>query len=249
MYDGLHPAIIPNDIFSKAQELAHSKPAAPITSNKILKNPLSGIIKCGKCGSLLTRAVSNTKDNYYNLRCPNRDCDNVSAPLYLIEQKLLEALRDWLEGYELEWEKEGHTFNESVIKENSLHNYEKELQLAKGQQERTYDLLEQGIYTPDVFQSRLKTISDKIQAITTEISNLQRSIEEEQKISYALNTFIPRFRHILDVYFHTDSILAKNEMLKSILDHAEYTKEERNRKFSRDNANFKLTIYPKLPKH
>ncbi len=249
MYDGLHPAIIPNDIFSKAQELAHSKAAAPITSNKILKNPLSGIIKCGKCGSLLTRAVSNTKDNYYNLRCPNRDCDNVSAPLYLIEQKLLEALRDWLEGYELEWEKEGHAFNESVIKENSLHNYEKELQLAKGQQERTYDLLEQGIYTPDVFQSRLKTISDKIQAITTEISNLKRSIEEEQKIAYALNTFIPRFRHILDVYFHTESILAKNEMLKSILDHAEYTKEERNRKFSRDNANFKLTIYPKLPKH
>ena len=86
------------------------------------------IVRCGKCGTPLTRAVSNTKDNYYNLRCPNRNCDNVSAPMYLIEQKLLEALQDWLDGYELEWEKEGHTFHESAVKKNALRNYEKELE-------------------------------------------------------------------------------------------------------------------------
>lgn len=249
MYDGLHPAIIPDETFQKVQELIHSKPAAPIVSNKILKNPLSGIVRCGKCGTPLTRAISNTKDNYYNLRCPNRNCDNVSAPMYLIEQKLLEALQDWLDGYKLEWEKGDHTFHESTVKENALRNYEKELQTAKGQQDRTYDLLEQGVYTPDVFQIRLKAISDKIQAITKEMSALQHSIEEEQQNAYTFSTFIPKFRHILDVYFHTDNAQSKNEMLKSIINHVEYTKEEKNKKFGRDNANFTLVIHPKLPKN
>ncbi len=248
MYDGLHPAIIPDDIFYKVQELLKEKPAAPVVSNKILKNPLSGIVKCGKCGSWLTRAVSNTKDNYYNLRCPNRDCDNISAPLYLIEEKLLEAMKNWLDGYMLEWEEEEYISNELQVKENSLQTYEKELLLLNEQKERTYDLLEQGIYTPDVFQSRLKIISDKIQAVSMEISDLKHSIETDQEASYAVNTFIPRFQNILEVYHSIDDIPTRNEMLKSIIDHVEYTKAERNRKFSRDNANFNLTIHPRFPK-
>lgn len=248
IYDGLHPAIIPEEIFYKVQDVIRSKPVAPVVSNKILKNPLSGVVKCGKCGSWLTRAVSNTHDNYYNLRCPNRDCDNVSAPLYLIEEKVIESLQHWLDDYLLEWDKEEYVSNTLQVKENALQSYEKELQLLTEQKGKTYDLLEQGIYTPDIFQSRIKILSDKIQTITEEISNLKHSIEEDQNTAYAVNTFIPRFKNVLEVYFHTDDITARNELLKGIVDDIEYIKTERNRKFSRNNANFELIVHPKLPK-
>lgn len=251
MYDGLHPPIIQEDEFFQVQELIQEKPAAPIVSNKILKNTLSGIVKCGKCGSWLTRMASNTKDGYYNLCCPNRSCDNISAPMYLIEEKLLESLKEWLDGYILEWEEGGCTPHEPPAlhaKEKSLQNYEKELALLKQQKERTYDLLEQGVYTADVFQSRLDTITGRIQAITLEIDSLQHSINADREAAYALDTFIPRVQDILDTYFKTDSVPSRNEMLKSIISHAEYIKTARNRKFDRDNANFTLTIYPKLPK-
>lgn len=248
IYDAIHPPIVSDEVFYKVQKLMKSKKTPPVVSNKELKNPLSGIVKCGICGTPLTRVVSNTKDNYHNLRCPNRNCNNISAPLYLIEKKLLQSLHEWLEGYMLEWENDEDSSNELQVKELSFQNYKKELSLLNKQKERTYDLLEQGIYTPDVFQSRLKNITEKIQTIVQEMSVLQLSIESEQQTSYALNTFIPHFQHILEVYDSTESISAKNEMLKSILNYAEYTKTERNRKFNRDNANFKLIVHPKLPK-
>lgn len=247
IYDGLHPAIIPENLFCKVQELIRSKPSAPVINSKFLKNPLSGIVKCGKCGSALTRTASNTREGYHCLRCPNRSCNNISAPLYLIEEKLLEGLQDWMSSYTLEWETENNRFHEWNQKEHMLKHYKKELELAGRQQTRTYELLEQGIYTPDIFQKRLQIISDKIETVKAEISGLTHSIETEQQAASLQNTWIPEYRHILDVYAHTDNAQIKNEILKSIIHHAEYTKTEKNRKCNRDNANFELVIHPRLP--
>lgn len=247
IYDGLHPAIVSEEVFCKAQELMRTKPAAPVVSNKILKNPLSGIVKCGKCGSWLTRAVSNTKDNYYNLRCPNRYCDNVSAPLYLIEEKVIETLQHWLDNYILEYEQKEYVSNELQVKEDALLNCEKELRTLNEQKNNAFDLLEQGVYTPDIFQSRIRLLSDKILTVTTEISDLKQSIEAEKDTEYTINNFIPHFQNVLDVYHDTSDIATKNELLKSIVNSIEYVKLERNHKFSRNTANFDLTVHPKFP--
>ncbi len=249
MYSGLHPPIISEDIFYKVQKLIHAKSSPPVVNSKILKNPLSGIITCKKCGSALTRTASNTRDSYYSLRCPNRDCDNISAPLYLIEQKLLEALQEWMNGYILEWETDTDRVQEWNMKEHMLKNYLKELELAEKQQIRTCELLEQGIYTPEIFQTRFTAVSDKIQTVRTEIFRLQQSIEAEQQTASAENTWLSAHCPILDAYTHTDNVQIKNEILKSIIHHAEYIKTERSRKFHRDNASFELVIYPKLPEH
>lgn len=248
IYEALHAPIISDEIFYKVQELMKSQQTAPVVSSKILKNPLSGIVKCGICGSPLTRAASNAKDGYYNLRCPSRGCKNISAPLSLIEEKLLQSLHEWLEGCLLEWKHEEYSSNEERVMKLSLKNYQKELSRLYQQKERTYDLLEQGVYSTDVFQNRIKSITERIQTIESELSNLQRSMESNRQSSHARNTFIPQFQGVLDAYVSTENITVKNEILKSILSCAEYTKTERNGKFNRGNANFKLIIHPKLPK-
>lgn len=251
IYNGKHPALIDEKIFYGIQEIEeNNRRMAKVVSNKILKNPLSGIVKCGKCGSPMTRRINNGKDRYYTLGCPNRYCDTVSSPLYLIEEQLLSSLKKWLDGYILSFEESSAPPepDDSHLLENSLKDYEKELSVLKEQHAKTFDLLEQGIYSPEIFQERSTILSSKINTIIVDIDKIKKSISENKKKLYQQQVFIPEFQKILDVYFDTESAQARNDMLKNILDSVDYTKSEPNKKFCRDNANFKLVLHPKLPK-
>lgn len=250
IYDGMHPAIIDETVFQRVQNLKQSKPISPIVSNKILKNPLSGILYCGKCGTPMTRVASNTKAGYYSLKCPNRSCDNVSAPLYLLEQKVLGALEQWLDGYALTYDnyKIVSISDEITVKENALRNCEAQLQGLTEQKNRTYDLLEQGIYSPEVFQERLSLITEKFNTVQTEYTHLQDSLERDRKAEYDITSFIPNVRHVIDAYWAIEDAAIRNEMLKNVICRVDYIKATPNKKFQRDNANFSLNIYPRLPK-
>ena len=117
------------------------------------------------------------------------------------------------------------------------------------QKERAYDLLEQGVYTSNIFENRLQTISEKIKTAKTTILTLERSLEEKQQNASICNNILPITANILELYQNIDSISLKNEILKSILEHVEYQKRVRNLKSKGNYANFTLTIYPKLPKY
>lgn len=247
IYDGLHTAIIEEDIFYKVQELKKKNDISPVADHKTLKNPLSGIIRCAKCGSLLTR-IPGSKGNDCILRCSNHNCDNISAPLALVEQKLLQSLQTWLEGYSLIPPKEFDNSFELHTTKRTLQNCQRKLDLLYKQKERTYDLLEQGLYTADIFENRLKAVSEKIELTKINISNLQHSMEEQQN-SPVCDAFLPSNLNILQLYYNIESVPVKNDILKTILEHVEYRKTTRNRKSERNYANFTLTIYPKLPKY
>lgn len=250
IYDGIHPAIIDDTIFYQVQELKAVKPIAPIVSNKILKNPLSGVVKCGKCGAWMTRRISHTKDDYFNLSCPNRHCNNVSAPLLLVEENLLYSLETWLKGYSLKYEAEKNDnmiSDEIRIKENAIANYDIELKTLNKQKNNAYDFLEQGLYSPEIFQQRLSAITDKIALIEIELQKLKDSLAKDNKTDFNINSFIPSVQRVLDAYQETDDISVKNKMLKNVLCYVDYSKDTPNKKYQRENANFELNIYPRIP--
>lgn len=101
--DGLHEPIIDEDTFNLAQDIIMHQKNISVVPEKVLMNPFSGLVICEKCGAAMTRAASNTKINYPVLRCPNRYCNNVSAPIYLIERQLILSLKQWIVDYELPW--------------------------------------------------------------------------------------------------------------------------------------------------
>ncbi len=248
LYKGLHPAIITRKQFDLAQHYIDSKPIYPVVSNKVLKNPLSGLLYCAKCGSKLTRMGENKKTPYASLKCTNRYCPTVSSPLYLVEEKLIEGIREWLDGYKLTWTDEKFISNQIAVLENSIASYQAEIETLSNQKNRAYDFLEQGIYTPEIFATRISSLDERIREINLEISRLQFELKSNQKKNYELNTFIPRVEHLLDAYWTSDDANIRNDMLQDVLDRVEYTKTEPNRKGHRDNANFTLTLFPKLPK-
>lgn len=250
LIDGLHEPIISDETFQKAQKIIQANGRAPVADNRVLKNPLSGLVKCELCGHTMTRVKNIGSHTYYAMRCPNRVCKNVSAPIDLIEGKVLEALGDWLEGYRLTWEKPDESMEDSALrlKQRAVNEEEANLERLKTQLSNTYDLLEQGVYSSEMFLERNRLLTEQINETTAHIDELRDAYEVELLSLQARRDFIPAIENILELYDTIDSVRLKNELLKSVLDHITYKKETPNTRGNFGNANFELTLYPKIPR-
>ena len=246
LVNGMHEAIIDEETFEKAQIYLHSNNKTPVPSSKELQNPLSGLVYCKKCGRLMTRLAPTSKTPYAVLKCPERYCDNVSAPIYLVEKKIISFLEIWLNRYELELEQEKSP-STIVSYESSCLALEKEIDALKAQLEKTFDLLERGLYDEDTFLKRNSTIKAKIEENRNALKSLLEQKAMEEQLLCIENNFIPTVRNIVEGYDTIESASMKNELLKTVISRVEYLKETRNTRGKRDIDNFDLMIYPLIP--
>lgn len=242
--DGLHPAIVDEAVFQKAQELMNRSGPPPVPRSNTIVNPLAGLLVCGKCG----RSIVLHKGRLNMLMCYNRQCTNVGSKYEVVEERLLQALSAWLEDYRLEWSDKLPADEQSLIdvKQKALRRAVSDLETLQKQLARTHDLLEQGVYDTDTFLSRSRSLADRIASAEADIKNLTAEVEEgKQRAASRLNV-IPKVEKLLEVYPALPSAQAKNDMLKEVLEKVEYTKDKpsgRNGPFD----NFELVLYPKLP--
>jgi len=246
---GLHPAIIDEDTYELTKITRRENRKGSSTSSSALQNPLSGLIYCKKCGHMMTRLGSNSRNPYATMKCPNKYCDNISSPLFLIEEQLLHFLSGWLDAYELNQE---HTTNLPIIrdiqsKKTILARLESDLAGVQAQLNRAYDFLEQGIYTVDVFKSRSSTLQHNIDQISENQQLLQEELERLSRLLAEQEQFAPKVKHLLDTY-NTNSVEVNNTLLREIIDKTFYEKNTPNRRGQLHNANFTLDVFPKLPK-
>ena len=102
-------------------------------------------------------------------------------------------------------------------KEQILRNTKKELAGLQDQKTRVYDLLEQGIYTTEVFLERSASIAEKITAAEETVERLEKEIQEEHTRQENRKQFIPRCEHLLSHYDELD-VEEKNACLKELLE-------------------------------
>lgn len=247
LVSGLHKPIISESIFEKAQNILNTKHIPPTKSNIQLKNHFSGLIYCKKCNTKLTRVNSNTKAGYYILKCPNNYCKNIPSPIYLIENSLTQALTQWFE-------------NKNVIfdikKEDeysNLKNYNKNINLIRRkiknlnyQTENLYNLLEQKIYSIEVFKKR----NEKLNIELNKLKNIEKKFIiyksiEEKKLKES-TPFEVKENNIMEIYKKLKEPSDKNKFLKEIIEKIEYERNMYTKKNKRDEAIFTLTVYPKL---
>lgn len=246
---GKHPAIIDYDLFMLAQKqkIINSKNTTP--SSSILQNPLSGLVYCQKCGTLMTRLAPNTRNKYATLKCPNRYCNNVSSPLFLVEEQLLNFLEEWVANHEVT--EQNTDLNTPVNKEMvMLHDIIKtndlEIKRLTTQLNKAYDLLEQEIYTPDIFRARQAMLTSDIEILNLSNDKNKKELKKLEKVKYSNELFIPRIRHLLGTYSDSPAAI-QNELLKEIIARIDYVKDSPNTRGKLLNTNFTLNIYPKLP--
>ncbi|UOK65304.1 recombinase family protein [Paenibacillus sp. OVF10] len=101
--EGKHEGIITKETWEKAIEILQGRTHPPAPKGVIV-NPLVGLIRCGMCGRLMVRRPYNSPDRPPGLICQAPTCNNVSSPLEIVEEKILEGLKIWLEKYKAQWE-------------------------------------------------------------------------------------------------------------------------------------------------
>lgn len=251
LVDGLHSAIISEETFAAAQRMSAKNRKMPLKTNVKLQNPLSGIIRCGICGCTMTRLGPTSHTPYATLKCSNRYCKNISSPLYLVEQKLLIFLEDWLKNYSLDWSNCRSPFPtdaEIKMKEHAINSVDESLNALQEQLNNTYTFLEKGIYTTEIFLERNKILTEQISSAERNLQQLNREYNDTLILQQSQKEFMPRIQSIIDTYWDIENMQTRNDMLKEILEKAEYTKNKPNTRGKREVANFTLDIYPKIPR-
>nr|DAE45272.1 MAG TPA: integrase [Caudoviricetes sp.] len=246
--DGLHPAIISDDLYNSAQEIRKKNPPRPISIKSTVRNPLAGIVYCSKCGRAMVRRPYQKCGQEDTLMCPYTSCSTVSSRLSLVEKAVIDGIREIAEKYKLNNDINvlSSAINSGIVsKQNLIREKESELESLNVQKAKQYDLLEQGIYTTEVFLERSKTISASIQSCSDSIEKLKQEIKHDENLIEQQSDFIPRCEELLNNYWSLDTE-SKNKMLKSLIEKVIYSKDSKSAYGHGDEVNFELDIFPKI---
>lgn len=188
-------------------------------------------------------------DKPETLICSNSKCDNISSKLYIVENKIIEALKIWLENYKIDYEiKDNSNTNNNKLIEKSIVSTKKELEKENEKLDKIYDFLENGIYSKDEFVNRSKSLKDNIKSLENKLEEYSSLLQKNIDMQNEKETMIPKLENVIDLYDKLETAEDKNILLKSIFAKVTYMKTEKSIKKDSDPTNFELHIYPKISK-
>ena len=120
-----------------------------------------------------------------------------------------------------------------------------ELENLNTQKNRQYELLEQGIYTTEVFLERSGATAKQIEDCTAAIERIDAELVHDRELLDQKFNFIPKCEHLLSNYWDWDAP-TRNSVLKELLERVDYYKDSRNEYKHGDEITFTLDIYPKI---
>lgn len=238
-----HEAIISNELFEKVNSTTKSRWPAPLKKSSKLSNPLAGLLFCANCGKAMVRFPRPDRPND-TIRCTNHRCKGVQkgASFSLVEQRILDTLESLIKEFELPEEEKKIIKSSIKLKERALRGMEKEKKEIEEQYENIHDLLEKKVYDIETFLQRQKVIKEKIEAINGKINLSLEEIEHEKKKRSASVNFTPKVKSVFTAYKATNNIKRKNNLLKSVINKACYTRKiEWNRR-----EQFEIELFTKI---
>lgn len=241
---GLHEKLIPDEVFETAQTLLKSRAGKPIRSDKTIKNPLAGIVKCKYCGANMVRRPYD-KRPIPSLICRTIGCKNVSSDLILVEERVIELLRKELVSYKnfLDNYEEEIKSSTNVI-EKEINKIDKELSALKTDLQNALIKYNRNIITEDEYiflrnytldeENRLnglkKALNDKMQ---------NNELEHKRKA-------IPILEHCINEYYNL-GIKERHTLLNSIIEKIVYEKEKTGGRWvETDKTSFVLELFLKI---
>jgi len=209
-----HPAIIDKKLFEGAQEIMRSHSHSSYFTGEFV-NPLAGLIYCSECGKLLQRQHQISKEKYPRLFCRTKGCSS-GIRLEFVETAIIDALKGSLTELEPK-------INNQAAKDNSavIQTYQSELSKIKTQRNNLYDLLEQGVYTIDIFTERSNALAIREKNIGETIATLQ-----SDPVPVDLKELSEKIKYTIDHYFLTDDPNLRNMLLKSVIEKVIYTRKK-----------------------
>lgn len=240
LYEGRHEPIVSEEQFELAQKIRKEKYVPPTKISFEISNPFAGLIRCEICGSLMNRVTQRVTSNAKpRFRCKKeRICGCKTHVVEEVEEAVVEAMREWLDGYILTLGTELTVEDDGL--ETSLEMLKKRLEDLIEQQDSICELHEKGEYSDKLFKRRNDAIEKEIDKIESDIADLEMKISERDETQSAELNIIPTTQKLLENY-HDLTPREKNDLWKEVLSQVTYRKTEKKGKFH-------ITIYPKLPK-
>lgn len=154
--EGLHPPLVSEREFTEAAAIRRVR-AHPPAAKRTLQNPLAGLIVCGICGAPLQRLPASRTRRQESLACPRAGC-NVASRLGAVEEAVVATLLPLLPPM----------IEPKTTREPSRDPAALRRRQIEDQQARLYQLVEQGVYTPEEFARRRAALEEQRAALPTE---------------------------------------------------------------------------------
>lgn len=218
--DGIHPSIISQEIFDRAQEILSAR-YRPSKKDGTIKYSLAGLIRCQNCGRYLQRMVM--KGVPY-LLCVTPGCC-ASAKYEYVEARLLQHLEATFLSLTAEKSVKPSTLHTSLRPE-TLTAIRRELTAIEHQKTKLHDLLELGVYDLPTFRTRLGLLLDKTQQLEEKERNALNSLDASQQNTHPQegNACV----HLLDCYKQSAGP-QRNAILHSVIDVVWYAKPKKTK--------------------
>lgn len=239
--DGLHPAIIDEELFRKAQAKTGKNSRKP--GKYACRNPFATLVKCGTCGHAMSFHHYKNRNGELcsnpRLLCSHQShCHTPSIDYYEFEKAVVSALKIHLEDYEIKLGNDNG--NSAKLQENILKGLRKDLINLETQQNKLYELLERGLYTDEVFIQRNKALAQRRQelkaAIETQEQEIPKTIDYQEKI-HKLSQAIEAIEN------QNISAGEKNTLLKSFIRRIEYYADNNQKGNRWKTTDFELEIF------
>ena len=172
----------------------------------------------------------------YRLSCPTKGCDCRSVYLHVLENAVIEELREWLREYTISIE--NNEFTADLTLSDTLKQIQKQLNEIEAQQDKICDFFEKGVYTLDMFSKRNEKLQAEIKKLKEAEKNIKAEIGKNEERTKNSIEIIPKVQHLLDSY-DSMTIQEKNDLLKEVLYKIDY--------YAKPNSkDFHFKLYPKI---
>ena len=224
LYKGKHDPVLSEEQFEKAQSRFQKQ--LPIHTEKVVKNPLAGIMRCADCGKNITLHPFSQKPTTSGRYTHPRSvlCKKKSVVANVCIDALVATLKLFIEDFEY---KLSHDGNKDDIARYNKHIKSLETELAKQEKmkRRLFDSWEadDGTYTKDEFIERKQKYTKTIASLKEQIASAKESapapVDYKEKIG--------NLHKIIDCIKDTElSAKEKNDFLKEHIDVITYDIED-----------------------
>lgn len=245
---GIHPAIIPQEVFDAAQEKLHTRDRhVPVRRGATIQNPYTGLLICSQCGHSMAHlpACGRQPAMFY---CRTHGCPTVRTYRGPVETAILDTLRSWLADPGSVSMPPAVDQSDVSYLHQALARIDKERSTISQQISRARDLLEQDVYSVAEYTERYTLHRQKLDALDADYNRI--SAELSSRPSYCTpEELAPALVHLLEHYETADAV-QRNELMRTCVSKIIYSKSIRGKHspagLVEDPNQFTLDIYPRL---
>jgi DNA invertase Pin-like site-specific DNA recombinase len=212
--EGKHPAILDAATWEAARKLVALNPREKHTHP--IKNPLAGVIVCGKCGKAMFQHPYKHAETRYE--CRSRPICTKSVKVSILLQAVIDAL-EISELPELELKVKNGDGKSAKIQQRLLAKLEKQMADYHDQEDKQFELLETGRYTQDLFDRRNAVLRDKMEECQKQIYQAKAAMPKDVDYEEKLATLREAIKLLKDP---TASPIDQNQAVRAVIERIEY---------------------------